>query len=169
MNYHTESFGDKLVVRAAGMGLDDEFSRVGATTFKTPRWSKEVDSSWKPMSIRPRTTDWPIIVLESGWSESLTRLRQNARNWLEYSGGEVKIVLLFSIRRTPRRIIIEKWENRPVPANRPAIRSTTRAAATPSNLPAQTPTQIQAIMIDSTSNPQPQIQPHTHTLLTEHH
>ena len=48
-------------------------------------------------------------------------------------------------------MIIEKWENRPVlanppgPANRPPTRSTTRAAA-------QTPTQIQAITIDSNLN-----------------
>ena len=71
-------FGKKLVIRAAGMGLEDEFSDLGATTFKTPRVSKEGDSSWKPMSIRPRKADWPTIVLESGWSESLTRLRQGA-------------------------------------------------------------------------------------------
>ena len=40
-------------------------------------------------------------------------------------------------------MIIEKWENRPVPANRPATRSNTT----------QIPTKIQAITIDSTSNP----------------
>jgi hypothetical protein len=59
-------------------------------------------------------------------------------------------------------MIIEKWENRPVPANppvpsnRPATRSMTRAAATPPNqppqAPTQTPTQIQVIAIDSDSN-----------------
>ena len=136
-------FGSRLDVRAADMGLADEFSCVGATTFKTPRWSKEGDSCWKPMSIRPRKEDWPTIVLESGWSESLTKLRQDARDWLDFSGGEVKIVLLFSIHRTPKRIIIEKWENRPVPVNRPVTRSITRT---------QTPTQIQAITINSNPN-----------------
>ena len=52
-------------------------------------------------------------------------------------------------------MIIEKWENRPVPANpnRPATRSITRAAPNPPpNQPPQTPTQIQAITIDSNSN-----------------
>src|SRR5256885_4925662 len=74
---------------------------------------------------------------------------------------DVKIVLLFSIGRTARTMIIEKWENRPVPANPPvptnppvpanwpATRSITRAVATPPNPPPQTPTQIQAITIDS--------------------
>src|SRR5271156_625489 len=135
-------FGDKLVIRAAGMGLEEEFDSLGATTFKTSRVSKEGDSAFKPLSIRPRKADWPTIVLESGWSESLTRLRRDARIWLEESKGDVKIVLLFSISRTARTMIIEKWENRPVPANRPATRS----------VASQTPTQIQAITIDSNSN-----------------
>ena len=121
------------------------------------RMSKEGDSAFKPLSIRPHKADWPTIVLESGWSESLTKLREDAHRWLEHSRGDVKIVLLFSIGRTARTIIIEKWENRPVPANRPATRSITSAAApqTPTQTPTHTPTQIQAITINSDSNTVP--------------
>jgi hypothetical protein len=137
-------FSQKLTIRAAQMGLEDEFDDIGGTKFKTPRVSKEGDSAFKPLSIRPRDADWPTIVLESGWSESLKRLRQDARIWLEESRGDVKIVLLFSIGRRARAgtMIIEKWENRPVPANRPATRSNTT----------HTPTQTQVITIDSNSN-----------------
>jgi hypothetical protein len=124
--------------------LEEEFDSLGTTKFKTLRVSKEGDSAFKPLSIRPRKGDWLTIFLESGWSESLTRLRQDAHIWLENRGGDVKIVLLFSISRTARTMIIEKWENHPVPANRPATRSMTRATTTP--------TQIQAITIDSNSN-----------------
>jgi hypothetical protein len=150
-------FSEKLVIRVSGMGLEDEFASLGATTFRTPRMTKEGDSSYRPLSMRPRGTDWPTIVFESGWSESLIKLQQDARFWLEDSGGDVKIVLLFSIGRGARAgtMIIEKWENRPVPANRPATRSVTRAAATlpnPPPPPPQTPTQIQAITIDSNTN-----------------
>ena len=138
-------FSDQLLFyEAVMMGLRWEFSNLGATTFKTPRLSKEGDTAFKPESIRPRKADWPTIVIESGWSEPLTRLRQDARLWLENSRGDVKIVLLISIGRGARAgtMIIEKWENRPVPANPPVTRS--RAA--------QTPTQIQAITVDSNSN-----------------
>jgi len=168
-------FSDKLVIRAAEMGLEEEFDNLGATTFKTLRVSKEGDSAFRPLSIRPRKGDWTAIVLESGWPESPTRLRRDAHIWLEESGGDVKIVLLFSIGRTARTMIIEKWENRPVPVNpsvpanppvsanppvpanpsipanppapasKPATRSMMRAGA-------QTPTQIQAITIDSNPN-----------------
>jgi hypothetical protein len=141
------TFSDQLFFEAGLMGLRWELISIGVTTFKTPRVSKEGDSALKSRSMRPREKDWPTIVLESGWSESLTRLRQDAHIWFENSGGDVKIVLLFSIGRTARTMIIEKWENRPVPANppvpanRPATRSTTRTI----------PTQIQAITIDSDS------------------
>jgi hypothetical protein len=90
------------------MGLRWELISLGATTFKTPRVSKEGDSTFKPLSIRPRKVDWPTIVLESGWFESLTKLRQDARLWLENSRGDIKTVLLFSISRTARTMIIEK-------------------------------------------------------------
>jgi hypothetical protein len=144
------NFCSELVIPAALMGLQGELVNLGATTFKTPRVSKEGDSTFKPASIRPREADWPTIVFESGCS--LTRLREDARLWLENFRGDVKIVLLFSICRTTRTMIIEKWENCPAPANRPVTRSITRAIATPSNLPPQTPTQIQAITIDPNSN-----------------
>ena len=136
------TFSDQLFFEAALMGLRWELFRLNATTYKTPRMSKEGDSAFKPGSMRPLETDWPTIIIESGRSESLTKLREDARRWLENSRGEVKIVLLISIGRRARTMIIEKWENRPVPTNRPRTRSNTT----------QIPTQIQAITIDSNSN-----------------
>jgi hypothetical protein len=99
------NFRDGLVVRVAGMGLRREFFNTGAAKFVAAGVSKERDSGYKPKSIRPRSTDWPTIIFESGWSESPTKLRQDARIWLEKSGGDVKIVLLFSIARTARTVI----------------------------------------------------------------
>src|SRR4051794_19288041 len=145
-------FRDRLFGEAMLMGLRRELISIGATTFKTLRMSKEGDSAFKPLSMRPHKADWPTIVIESGWSESLTKLRQDAHRWLENSRGDVKIVLLFSIGRTARTMIIEKWEHRPVPANVSATRSMTRAAANPPNQPSRSPTQIQAITIDSNSD-----------------
>ena len=142
------TFSDQLFGEAMLMGLRWELFRLNGTTYTTPRMSKEGDSSFKPRSIRPLEADWPTIVIESGWSESLARLRRDAHFWLEDSGGDVKIVLLISIVRpagtagTARRMIIEKWENRPVPPNYPATRSNTT----------QIPTQIHTITIDSNAN-----------------
>ena len=122
------------------MGLQGQFIYLGATKFQVRRASKEEDTAYKPLSMQPREADWPTIVIEAGWSESLRKLRPNAGFWLEDSGGNVKIALLISIgrRRGARTMIIEKWENRLVPDNRPATRSITRAAGN-----AQIATQIQ--------------------------
>jgi hypothetical protein len=145
------SFSNMLFAHTMGMGLQWELVSLGATTFTTSRMSKEGDSAFRPRSIKRRGVNWPTIVLESGWSQSLTKLQQDAHCWLKESGGDVKIVLLFSIGRTARTMIIEKWENRPVlanppvPANRRATRSMTAAST-------QTPTLIQTITIDSDSN-----------------
>jgi hypothetical protein len=139
--------GDELVISATAMGLRWELFHLGATKFRVRRASKEGDSAFKPLSMRPHEADWPTIVIEAGWSESLRKLRLDAGFWLDDSGGDVKIVLLISIGRRARTMIIEKWENRPVPANRPATRSITNAAGN-----AQTATQIQAIKINSNSN-----------------
>jgi hypothetical protein len=135
-------FSTRLTFGAGLMGLIDELFDLGAATFKTRRMSKEGDSVFKPLSMRPRETDWPTIVIESGWSESLTKLREDARRWLVNSRGDVKIVLLISIGRRARTMIIEKWENGPAPPTRPSTRSNTT----------QVPTLIQAITIDSNSN-----------------
>src|SRR2546429_6398611 len=132
------TFSDQIFGEALLMGLRRELFRLNATTYKTPRMSKEGGSAFKPGSMRPLETDWPTIVIESGWSESLTKLREDARRWLENSRGAINIVLLISIGRRARTMIIEKWENRPVPPNRPPTRANT--------------TQIQAITIDSNSN-----------------
>jgi hypothetical protein len=139
------TFSDQLFFEAALMGLRWELFRLNATTYTTPHWSKEGDSSFKPRSMRPLETDWPTIVMESGWSESITKLREDAYSWLENSRWDVKIVLLFSISQTARKMIVEKWENRPLPANWPS----TRSGMT------QIPTKIQAITIDSDSNTAP--------------
>src|SRR5277367_3556778 len=93
------TFSDQLFFEAGLMGLRWELFNIGAETYKPALMSKEGDSAFKPGSIRPLDTDWPTIVIESGWSESLTKLREDARRWLENSGGEVKIVLLISIGR----------------------------------------------------------------------
>src|ERR1700722_6572014 len=71
------TFSDQLFGEAMLMGLRYELFRLNATKYATPRVSKEGESSFKPRSMRPLETAWPTIVIESGWSESLTRLRED--------------------------------------------------------------------------------------------
>jgi hypothetical protein len=58
--------GKKLIARATLMGLEDELFFLGATKFNVHRASKEGDTAFKPLSVRPREADWPTIVVEAG-------------------------------------------------------------------------------------------------------
>ncbi|KAK6498933.1 hypothetical protein TWF481_011504 [Arthrobotrys musiformis] len=55
---------------------------------------KEADSAiWLDES------HWPFIVMEVGWSESLSRLRLNRDIWLQGSGGAVRVVIIVKFTR----------------------------------------------------------------------
>jgi hypothetical protein len=136
----SRAFGDIFVIQAAGMRVASrERMRLGSTTFKgTSSTSKEADESFKPATLRPHELDWPTLVLETSISESLSRLRNNARWWLSNSGSRVNIVLIFHINRGTKTILIERWET--IPA--------TGGPVTRSNQPPAIPTRMQAITID---------------------
>jgi hypothetical protein len=55
-------------------------------------------------------TDWPTIMFESGFSESLGHLRNDAKWWLANSQGEVKIAVIIAIQPADKKLHIEKWE-----------------------------------------------------------
>jgi hypothetical protein len=138
----TRAFTHGLIGQIGQMGLteDNDLNDMGATTYRGTSTSKEADSCFKPPALRPNRLDWPTLVFEVGVSETLRKLRMDARWWLANSQGHVKIVLLFKISRATRTIQIEKWECRPA----------TLAYVPRSNRPpAQIPTQIQTIDIDA--------------------
>jgi hypothetical protein len=141
------NIGRDLIEKVVLMGMRArELDGVGASRFPGRRSSKEGDSAWRPHSSRPNKTEWPTIVIESGVSESLRRLRFDASWWLTESGGDVKIVVIVSVQRAQNaqlRLQIEKWEHAPsrrqlllrTPNNNPIIR--------------QIPTKIQQITVVS--------------------
>jgi hypothetical protein len=127
-------FASKIVIRSALMGLERELAFCGATRYQGDNVDKEADSAYKPRSLRPLKTDWPTIVLEGGVSESLLELRTDASWWLSNSGGDVKIVLIFSVKVTTRTIHIEKWENVPALVTRRHTRSTPQGTLVPTSI-----------------------------------
>ena len=140
----------RVVIALTRMGtpglVEDEFYSVGATTYHGRNSSKEGDSSYKPLTARPRDTDWPTIVLESGYSESLRHLRCVARWWLTESRGDVRIVILISIKPAQSKLQVEKWELAPLVGRRPSTRAFPNAHNTPRPL---VPTRTAGITIIS--------------------
>jgi hypothetical protein len=120
-----------------GMGLPGlSLWPCGGTTYHGPSSSKEGDSTYKPKWCRAGKDNWPTLVFEAGLSESLAKLRTDAGWWLENSRGEVKIVIVISIRPAQKSLWIEKWCLQPrIPA----------APVTRANAPV--PTKIQELTI----------------------
>jgi len=110
-------FGIMLRMKTIQMGLRDGFYGMGRTTFEGLIGQKEADSTFKP-SVRRMAADWPTVVFECGFSQSLERLRVDSCWWLQ-SSTDVKIVLLFAISEAEKRIHLEQWEMITLP-NSPA-------------------------------------------------
>lgn len=89
----------------------------------------EGDSSGGPLPQRGGTGDWPTLVIEAGYSQTLDDMRRVMRWWFGASNHQVKIVLLAKFDRGARSIILEKWVEGPA-RTRPGA-TTTRAAAAP--------------------------------------
>jgi len=114
----------KLDRRFASMGLpEDCLYPVGSTRYERPNSSKEGDAGYRPLPARERETDWPRIVFESGFSETLPRLRHDAGWWIIHSKGDVKIAIIISIKPRQKTLVVEKWCPSPPPASRPAARA----------------------------------------------
>lgn len=81
---------------------------LGSTRFRSGNKGKEPDGSLRCSS---RTSgDWPNVVLEVGYSESVTMLHHDAHWWLRSSTGRTKLVIIIHISKNPNKILIELWE-----------------------------------------------------------
>ena len=112
----------KIWMQLMAMGAEEVMAPCGAGTFRSQSniSSKEADTAYKP-ATRTQKSDWPTIVLESGYSESMRRLVVDARWWLVNAGGDVKTVLLIWINGERQALHLERWCLAP-PHDRPATR-----------------------------------------------
>jgi len=137
----------RTTIVAMGLGSNFKWSH-GKTSYATNGSSGEGDSDGYPYPIRGGGNDWPSIVIEAGFSQSLNSLRSRMRWWFDASSHQVKIVLLSKIypNASPQHIILEQWVET-VPTGRPATRAATQAAARGASLE---PNRLQEIRIRRT-------------------
>jgi hypothetical protein len=123
-------FGAEIDFAARIMGLPrEEHQLIGAGTNSAQGGSPKKEPDWSMVNtnIRPNPADFPSIVVEVGFSETLPKLREDAELWFSMSNNTVQIVILIAIHRTNNQIIFEKWTVQPT--GRRATRHT------PSQLP----------------------------------
>jgi hypothetical protein len=121
------TFGSEINFTARTMGLPQiERQLLGAGQCRAPGGtpSKEPDWSMVPANVRPSPDDFPTIVIEVGFSETLQKLRNDARLWFSTSSNDVQIVILIAVRAANNQIIFEKWALGPVAAGRRRTRHT---------------------------------------------
>ena len=113
------TFGSEIDFTARTMGLPQiERQLLGAGKCTAPGGtpSKEPDWSMVNANVRPSPDDFPTIVIEVGFSETLQKLRNDARLWFSMSSNDVQIVILIAVRAANNQIIFEKWALGPVAA-----------------------------------------------------
>ncbi|PWW76928.1 hypothetical protein C7212DRAFT_294757 [Tuber magnatum] len=110
----SREFAHILRMKAHAMGLGWALCDIGTVGLQAATSKKEPDPPLKPTSRSGRTHS-PTVAFECGVSESLRGSRADSRWWLDNSGGELKIALLFSVSEPQRTIHIEQWEEQRVP------------------------------------------------------
>ncbi|GKZ30213.1 hypothetical protein AbraIFM66950_008259 [Aspergillus brasiliensis] len=86
---------------------------------------KQPDNCLYPPNRQPslgQLNGWPTLVIETGVSESLAKLRRDATWWFQSSSGDTRIVLIVSIKSSARQVRLEKWQLIPPNMGRPATR-----------------------------------------------
>ena len=95
------------------MGFGEhELVAVGSARHEVHRSSEKADSAFQPQA-RMGVKSWPTLVIESRLSESLARLRVDARWWIDNSEGKAKIVVAIPI-QPQKKLYLERWERVPV-------------------------------------------------------
>ena len=118
--------------QVVAMGLDGEWIDIGTETFYKDgappggRRGKESDSAGGPDPQRLGAGQWPTLVVEAGFTESMSQLRNDMYKWFSDSGHQVKIVVLTKFDNPAQTITVEKWveveaEGRPGTRSRPRI------------------------------------------------
>lgn len=108
-----------LFVKLSGMGgANMALKATGSKEYQTPTRTKRADQSFKPRDLpQGRSEFWPSLVMESGWSESKSKLQDDASWFLRESAGDVKIALTISINQRIPEIVINKWEPKAAPTS----------------------------------------------------
>jgi hypothetical protein len=94
---------------------------VGTTTYRPANKGKQGDQGFTPPSrqvAQGQTRGWPTLVIEVGVSESISKLRSDAKFWLNNSNGQTRFVILISAKRA--RVTFENWMLMPPNAPNPA-------------------------------------------------
>lgn len=100
-----------------GMGLTRDFESFAGVEVRVGVNRKLPDEGWAPLMAGPNR---PAVVLEVGVSETETKLRDDARMWVDLARGQANIAITIQMKRDQPLVKIDKWEWK-VATNRPQV------------------------------------------------
>lgn len=112
----TDNLRDEIGSEVLRMGVPRDNRQWGQTTTNAGsvgNKAKQPDQCFYPGSRRPvfsQFQGYPTLVVETGVTESLARLRGDALWWFAKSQGDTRMVLITSVRRATRTILMEVWQ-----------------------------------------------------------
>ncbi|KAK3358636.1 hypothetical protein B0T24DRAFT_540311 [Lasiosphaeria ovina] len=94
---------------------EESWKNIGSARFRADQGhpggdGAEGDSTGGPWPERAGAGNWPTLVIESGYSETLPELYKDMQWWFRTSNHEVKIVILAKFDDQQHHILLEKWE-----------------------------------------------------------
>lgn len=93
---------------------DREWGGAGQNEGNVSTKGKQPDQKFQPPSRFPapgqQSEPWPTLVIETGASESLQKLREDALWWFNNSNGDVRIVILLKVNKSARKVWLEQWQ-----------------------------------------------------------
>ncbi|KAK2793641.1 hypothetical protein FQN50_009993 [Emmonsiellopsis sp. PD_5] len=107
--YFEKLLGGKLDEMIPRLSL--ELQPCGGADVQGTTRTKCPDSSYLPRSL-PRATrsdKWPSLILEIGYAEAASKLRNDASWWLTESRGDVRVVITMEI-SGKQRVHLEMWQ-----------------------------------------------------------
>ncbi|GFF36301.1 hypothetical protein IFM58399_04505 [Aspergillus lentulus] len=107
---HAE-LNNTLMIKLAAMNVRSQLRSLIGADVVTPTRTKKPDQSYKPVEFpADYSGHWPSMVIETAFSESQSKLANDARWWLNASGGELKTVITIAVQKKREAITIDKWE-----------------------------------------------------------
>ncbi|OXV10163.1 hypothetical protein Egran_02075 [Elaphomyces granulatus] len=154
----TENLKDEIRDASLAMGVPKPQMTWGMSTTHKGTHSKKGKQPdqcfWPaprhPTAVQPR--GWPTLVIETGVTESLPKLREDVLWWFLNSNGDVRIVLVLSISTKRRTALLEKWQLAPANTPQPMTRATLPMPPLVQQMPtAQQPYAHQEIQLTQTT------------------
>jgi hypothetical protein len=100
-----------LMFKLGAMNVRSQLRALVGADVVTPTRTKKPDQSYKPVQFPAGYSGhWPSMVIETAFSESQSKLANDARWWLNASGRELKTVITIAVQKRREAITIDKWE-----------------------------------------------------------